>query len=84
MTVEEFLEGDKLHLCAANNTNVDIEGIAVLKVGIGSTFSVSVPFLISKDELTTPIIGYNVIRFLVEQDIPDLSLVLRETLPSLP
>ena len=83
MTVEEFLEGDKLHLCAANNTNVDVDGIAVLNVGIGSSFAVSVPFLITKDELTTPIIGYNVIRFLVQQNLPDLPLVLRETLPSL-
>ena len=83
MSVEEFLEGDKLHLCAANNTNVDVEGIAVLNVGIG-TFTVSVPFLITKDELANPIIGYNVIRFLVKQNVPDLPLVLRETLPALP
>ena len=28
MTVEEFLEGDKLNLCAANNTKVDVDGVA--------------------------------------------------------
>ena len=26
MSIEEFLEGDSLHLCASNNTNVDAEG----------------------------------------------------------
>ena len=27
MSIEEFLEGDKLHLVAANNTSVSIEGV---------------------------------------------------------
>ena len=46
MTIEEFLEGDSLHLCAANNTNVDVEGVAILKFQIGSSGEVSVPFLV--------------------------------------
>ena len=35
MTVEDFLEGDSLHLCAANNTSVDVAGVAILKFQIG-------------------------------------------------
>ena len=48
MTIEEFLEGNNLHLMAANNTNVEIAGVAVLDFRIGSSLEVPVPFLVAK------------------------------------
>ena len=83
MTVEEFLEGDSLHLCAANNTNVDVDGVAILNFSIGSSFEVPVPFLVSKTELNAPIIGYNVISHVVQLDIPELPELLKASVPSL-
>ena len=83
MTIEEFLEGDSLHLCAANNTNVDVDGVVVLKFGIGKSLDVSVPFLVSRNELDAPIIGYNVIKHVVQQDVEELPQLLKDSVPSL-
>ena len=83
MTVEEFLEGDNLHLYAANNTPVDVEGVALVDLGIGSDYEVSVPFLITKNELEDPIIGYNVIKHVAQSDVKELPKLLKETLPCL-
>ena len=75
-SVYEFLEGDNLHLCAANNTNVEVEGVAILEFSIEKNFNVPVPFLITKNKLNQLIIGYDVIEHVVLSDknvgIPDL------------
>ena len=83
MTVEEFLEGDSLHLCAANNTNVDVAGVATLNVRIGSSLEVPVPFLVTNDNLNSHIIGYNLIKHLVKLNIAELPELLKESIPSL-
>ena len=63
-------------MCAANNTNVEVEGVAILEFSIGKNFNVPVPFLITKNKLNQPIIGYNVIEHVVLSDknvgVPDL------------
>ena len=82
MTVEEFLEGDNLHLCAANNTNVNVDGVVVLKFSVGACV-IPVPFLVTKDDLRDPIIGYNVIKQVAKAGIQDLPQALRDTIPSL-
>jgi hypothetical protein len=82
LTVQEFLEGDDLHLCAANNTSVDIGGVVILNFKLGN-LSVNIPFLVSRDELSGPILGYNLIKHLVEQDVEELPSLLRESIPSL-
>ena len=50
MPVTKFLEGDDLHLVAANNTKVDVEGVAILELGVG-TQKVSIPFVVCVDKL---------------------------------
>ena len=70
-SVQSFLEGDNLHLCAANNTNVDVEGVAMLTFGLGHV-EVPVPFLVTKDRLEHPIIGYNLIKHVAKMDIDEL------------
>ena len=81
-SVEEFLEGDSLHLYAANNTQVDVAGVVELEMTIGS-YQVPVPFLVSKEKLSSPIIGYNVIKHLVSMDIPELPELLGDSIPTL-
>ena len=71
MTVEEFLEGDNVHLYAANNTKVDVVGVVELELGLGS-HKVLVPFLVTRQKLNSPIIGYNVIKHLVQMNIKEL------------
>ena len=82
LSVESFLEGDNLHLCAANNTNVNIEGVAMLKFGLGP-LEVPVPFLVTNDKLDSPIIGYNLIKHVVEMDLVELPSLLKDSLPKL-
>ena len=64
MSVMDFVKGDHLHLCTANNTEVAVEGIVILNFEIGDS-SVPVPFVVSSVDLAQPIIGYNVIKHLV-------------------
>ena len=82
MTVEEFLEGDNLHLYAANNTQVDVVGVAELELTLGSR-EIVVPFLVTRQKLNSPIIGYNVIKHLVQLNIKELPELLRDSLPML-
>ena len=53
LSISEFLEGDKLHLVAANKSEIDIVGVVILAVRIGD-FSVPVPFVVTRDALPQP------------------------------
>ena len=63
-SLEEFLKGDTLHLLAANNSKVAVEGVVILAFEVGG-FEIEVPFVVSADPMSHPIIGYNVIKHLV-------------------
>ena len=82
MPVMDFLEGDNLHLCTANNTKVVVEGVVVMAVTIGTT-TMSVPFVVSADDLAQPIIGYNVIKEFVKSAGSESSALLLVSCPSL-
>ena len=83
-TITEFLEGDNFHLSAANNTPIEIKGIAVMGVGIGKDFNnVPVPFVVSGEQIENPIIGYNVIKHVVQSELCDLAGLLHNACPSL-
>ena len=82
MSLIDFVEGDDLTLCTANNTKVAVEGIAVMNVEIGNS-SVPVPFVVCGDDLTQPIIGYNVIKHMVFLSGDESSGLLRMSCPSL-
>ena len=63
-TVAEFLgEGEKeISLTAANNNELKVKGVAVLNFGIHDNEGLfQVSFLITDDELSQPILGYNTI-----------------------
>lgn len=77
LSLHEFVEGDKLHLLAANNTSVDVEGVVILMFCVNN-FCVPVPFIVCKEDISQPIVGYNVIKHMVLQgnaeDIPSMLL----------
>ena len=81
-SIMDFLEGDELHLCTANNGKVAVEGVVIMSVEIGGS-SVSVPFIVSADELAQPIIGFNVIKHFVKSGGNESSTLLRMSCPSL-
>ncbi len=83
LSIEEYLEGDDMHLCAANNTKVEVEGVVVLNFGIGKSFEIPVPFIVTKDHLENPIVGYNLIKHIVTLDIDGFPELLKNSCPVL-
>ena len=83
MSISNFLEGDNLSLCAANNTKVGVEGIVVLDFGIGDNYKTPVPFVVTNDNLAQPIIGYNVIEEVIKSDVKDLPEMLKKSCPKI-
>ena len=64
-SISEFT-GDDLLLTTANRSEMQVDGVAVLKFGLEESQDLFlVPFLVSADELSDPIIGYNAIEHLV-------------------
>ena len=62
-------------LTAANKTQLNVKGVAVLNFGIkGKHDLFQVPFLVTDDEISRPILGYNTIEYLVNnfKDTVDL------------
>ena len=67
-TVAEFLgeEEKDIVLTAANKTQLNVKGVAVLNFGIkGKHDLFQLPFLVTDDEISRPILGYNTIEYLV-------------------
>ena len=64
-SVEEFL-GTGLKLAAANQTELQIEGIVLMDFGVEkSDILFQIPFIVTEEEVKEIIIGYNVIENLV-------------------
>ena len=83
LSVEEFLEGDELHLSTANNTVMAVEGVIVLKFELEGGAWVDVPFVVTTDKLSQPLIGNNVIAHLAKTQSEDLPSKLKNSIPSL-
>ena len=66
-SVSEFLEErEELRVTAANSTEVLIDGVILLKFSLGeSGDGFLVPVLVGSEEVTEPILGYNVIEHLI-------------------
>ena len=80
-------ENKSIKLKAANNSDLTIEGVAMLDFKLPSVPDhVTVPFLITSGELVEPIIGFNLIQHVVENwslNADVLPLVLKASLPSI-
>ena len=66
ISLASFLEREnltELKLKAANATEIKLDGVVVVQFGISEgEEEVSVPMLVTSDEITQPILGYNVIE----------------------
>ena len=64
-SITEFT-GKGLTLTAANKSRIDIDGVVILEFGVTEEEGLfQVPFLVSSQEISSPIIGYNTIEHLV-------------------
>ena len=65
-SISEFA-GQGISLTAANKSEIGVDGVAVLEFGIDDGCGLfEVPFLVTSQELSSPIIGYNTIEHLVK------------------
>ena len=65
-SISEFT-GQGLTLTAANKSEIDVEGVAILEFGVEEGDGLfQVPFLVTSQEISGPIIGYNTIEHLVK------------------
>jgi hypothetical protein len=81
-SLEDFLKGDNLHLFSANNCKISVHGVVTLNVEIGG-FSIPVPFIVSSDPVTQPIIGYNVIKHLIFEGGDESENLLKVSCPGI-
>ena len=86
--VEDFV-GDRggIDLRAANNSNVTVDGVVVADFQIPNTIdlNIAVPFLVTNNQIDLPVVGYNVIEYLLES-CPDptyIQSIIIESLPSI-
>ena len=64
--IEEF-SGQGLTLTAANKSEIGVDGVAILDFGVDEADGLfQVPFLVTAQEISSPIIGYNTIEHLVK------------------
>ena len=63
-SVEDFF-GETLNLFAANDTDVPVNGVLVLDFSVDETSLFKIPFLVTTDPLTNPILGYNAIEYFI-------------------
>ena len=79
--VEEFLEGENLTVRAANKSLIPFDGVVVLRFSLGEGHEgFWVPVLVSRNPITEPIIGYNVIEHLVVNREPGEREMLKSCL----
>ena len=65
-TVAEFLGKEDLKLTVANKKEMSVIGVVVLQFGIaGMPDMFEIPFLVTDEPLSQPILGYNTIEYLV-------------------
>ena len=66
LPVKEFLKSDDLQVRAANSTVIPFEGVVLLEFCLPNDLqAVTVPFLVTDQDINEPILGYNVIEHLV-------------------
>ena len=66
--ISDFIEEEKVEFKAANNTDVVMLGSVVLKFTLGEN-CFPVPFLVTNEKLLHPILGYNVIEYLISSGV---------------
>ncbi|MCH2405578.1 MAG: hypothetical protein MK200_05230 [Nitrosopumilus sp.] len=66
--VEDFLQNEILQIRAANSTEISFMGILLFDFTLkADSQTVTIPFLVTPQHISEPILGYNVIEHLVSQ-----------------
>ena len=66
---------------AANNTDVKMAGVVIMEFSFEGQSEILVPFLVTTDKLSNPIVGYNVIENLVVSGKkPEIRTLFRNSL----
>ena len=64
--LEQFMGNEKLDLRAANNSNISLDGIVLIDVRLNKNSEpVKVPFIVTNEQLSHPILGYNLIEHII-------------------
>ena len=67
-TIAEFLGKEELKLTVANKKEMNVTGVVVLEFGVeGTPDMFEIPFLVTNEPLSQPILGYNTIEYLVSK-----------------
>ena len=85
-SVEDFMKNESLTLTAANNSEIKVDGVAVLNFGVEQNYDLfQVPFLVTSENMSKPIFGYNIIEHFITncKDEVDLPSSLGKILKSL-
>ena len=85
-SISEFTGNESIILTTVNQSSVDIKGVAVLDFGVESgKILFQIPFLVTSEKISNPIIGYNTIEHLVKhfKDKMDLSSSLVKVIGNL-
>ena len=85
---EKFLgrKTSDIKLRGTNDIELDVEGIITFNFCISSlNYSFAVPFIVTKQELATPILGFNLIEHLVKEypNLEVLNTILNSVFPNL-
>ena len=65
-TIADFLGQEDFKLTTANKDEMSVSGVVVLEFGVpGNPNMFDIPFLVTDDPLSQPILGYNTIEYLV-------------------
>ena len=65
-SISSFLGNEELKLTAANKQEMSVVGVVVLQFGVdGVSDMFDIPFLVTDEPLSQPILGYNTIEYLV-------------------
>ena len=85
-SVDEFTGNESLQLTAANQSPVCVKGVAILSFGVEENNELfDIPFLITSENISNPIIGYNTIEYFVThfKEIVDVPVSLSRVIGSL-
>ena len=82
----EFTGSDSFSLTTANQSSLNVKGVAILSFGVEDEKNLfEVPFLVTSENISSPIIGYNTIEHFVTnfKNKIDLPVALSKVIGSL-
>ena len=76
----EFMEDRELNIKAANSTTIRFDGVMLLEFSVDAGEGFLVPVLVASEDISEPIIGYNVIEHLVMKGTDEQKKALQAAL----